>query len=149
MTYGRPAPEIVRDPLDRQIAVRVYGYRWVEWKHALLRGGPLDAPGRFLADPADPLAHLHSPAPLAAPLADQPFRRVPHYSTDVRQAIRAAARAGLFASAGVRMGQAEDGGWWVETDRPAVRVEAAGLATALCRATLEILDHGGVLARAP
>jgi hypothetical protein len=104
-----------RDPLDSQIATRVFGYRWVEWNHAFLRGAPLDTPGRFLASPDHALAHLHVDAASGTEPAPDALSLVPPFTTSLDHAFEAAS-----------------GG---------LRVAGPRLASTLCQATIAWLDR--------
>lgn len=121
--------------LDKAVALEVVGYRWVEWNHRALRGAPLDRPGRFLALPDDPLAHLHVPASSGACEADQAMAHVPHFSLLADHALRAADASGLF-SAGGAVATREGADWRVRTPDGTVDVADAEFAVALCRAAL-------------
>jgi hypothetical protein len=129
--------------LDAEVAQRVLGYQWVEWKHALLAGGPLDRAGRFLAAPDSPLAHLRHAADPAIPLAPDPYVEVPHFSTNLDAAWGAAVRCGLFASAEAHLSLAADGDWIVRfRHNPGPEsVSAPSAALALCRAALAVAQE--------
>jgi hypothetical protein len=121
--------------LDAAVAQEVVGYRWVEWNHQALRGSPLERPGRFLALPDDPLAHLHVPASPGARQADEAMAHVPHYSVLADDALRAADVSGLFADGGAVVARGGDG-WRVRTPDGAVDVSHPELPMALCQAAL-------------
>jgi hypothetical protein len=152
-TEGADAPQDHRDSLDEQIAVRVGGFRWVEWNHALLAGAPLDAPGRFLARPDHFLGHLHIPAAQDAPLADRPLAHVPHFATCLDHAAHAAELAGLFRAGGSTLWQGDDGKWWIKVENGSIRLSDERLPALICRASLAFVDRqssvAGVRGSAP
>lgn len=130
----RPSPN---RSLDQAIAEEVAGFRWVEWNHAALRGAPIDRPGRFLARPDDPLAHLHLAAGQDVKPAADALAHVPHYSRLVDAALGAAEAAGVFRGAGATFDRAADGRWRVRIPALDVEIFDTEPAVVLCRAALE------------
>jgi hypothetical protein len=130
-----------RDPLDSQIAVRVFGFRWVEWNHALLRGALLDKPGRFLASPDDVLAHLHVHAAPGTEPAPDALNLVPRYTTDLNQAFDVAGKVGLFGDGHAILRRTADGDWCIETASGGLCVDGPLLASIVCRAAIAWLDR--------
>lgn len=127
--------------LDLEIALRIEEYTWVEWHPAGLGHTPLYEGGRFVGHPGDVLAHHYVPADPGAPLAPQPYRRLPGYSADTGLALRAAERAGIFAGHGARLSASDTGIWTLVTPDPRVRVEDDSLPRLLCRASLLWIDR--------
>jgi hypothetical protein len=121
--------------LDVQVAIRLFGFRWVEWNETALGGGPLYTPGRFLVPPDYPTAHLLKDAPDAVPPHEHATAKVPEYSQDVTCAYQAAERAGLF-SVGRATLYREGGGNWVVEVR-GLRLSSPQLPEVICRASLE------------
>jgi hypothetical protein len=119
--------------LDVRIACEIMGYRWREWNHALLRGGPFDAPGRFLSTADGPLSHLQVAASADAPPSAWPLLEVPRFTSRIQDAWAAAARAGLFDGAGMGLVHLEDGDWEVHRNGGArlARADSACFALAL------------------
>lgn len=129
------ATELASRGTDVEIATRVAGFQWVEWDHDLLKGAPLDQPGRFLARGDTPLSHLQRPArPDLSPGA-APLRYVPRYSAAVEHAIAAAEAAGVFAIGGVRIAR-DAAGWSIAFESTGERIEGEALAEVLCVAAL-------------
>lgn len=133
----REAPRAVDRSVDVEVAVEVAGFRWVTWNHQALGGAPLDTAGRFLAHPADLLAHLQLPASLDETPSDDALARVPRYSESLDDALRAADGAGLFNEGRARLERTESGAWVVHL--PGLGVSASGerLPEVLCRAGLQ------------
>jgi hypothetical protein len=136
----RPRQES-RNPLDEQVALRVAGFRWAEWNHALLGGAPLDTPGRFLVRPDHVLGHLQIAAHLDTPLADHPLDLVPHFSMDLNHAMNAAEQAGLFRHGCARLRRSVDGMWWIEVMNDGIRLSNEHLPVLLCEASLAFMDQ--------
>jgi hypothetical protein len=130
-----------RDPLDSQIATRVFGYRWVEWNHAFLRGAPLDTPGRFLASPDHALAHLHVDAASGTEPAPDALSLVPPFTTSLDHAFDAAENVGLFGDGDVSLRRTVNGDWCIEAASGGLRVAGPRLASTLCQATIAWLDR--------
>jgi hypothetical protein len=126
--------------LDLRVGLGIEGYRWVAWNETALAGTPLHEAGRFVGHPGDLLAHLYVDAAPAAPLAAQPYRRLPAYSCDPALAFRAAERAGLFASEGAQLSCTRGGRWSVAVNRAGIDMEDELLARLLCRAALRLLE---------
>lgn len=97
--------------LDLEVALRIEGYRWVEWKHGAMAEAPLDEPGRFVGHPGDLLAHLYQEARPGAPLHIRPYTHLPCYSLEAGPALRASERAGVFGGEGARLSCSRDGTW--------------------------------------
>jgi hypothetical protein len=134
---GRPP----RDPLDSEIAIRVFGYRWVEWNHALLRGAPLETPGRFLASPDHALAHLHVDAAPGTEPAPDALTLVPPFTTSLDRAFDAAQKVGLFGGGYACLRRTAEGDWSIETASGGFRVAGRRLAPTVCRAAIAWLDR--------
>lgn len=126
--------------LDLQVALRVEGYRWVEWNHRAVGEAPLDEPGRFVGHPGDLLAHLYVEAGTEVPCSDGPYARLPRYSLEPGPALRAAERAGLFTGEGVAVRCSPTGTWTVESSD--VRLEDECLPRLLSRAALRLVAGG-------
>lgn len=122
--------------LDVRIACEVMGYRWQEWNHAVLRGGPLDAPGRFLSSGDGPLAHMQRPAAADAPPSAWPLLEVPRFTSRIQDAWSAVAHAGLFDSAGLLIVHLESGDWQVRRNGGTVLANADSACLALALAAL-------------
>jgi hypothetical protein len=138
----RPRPrQDSRNPLDEQVALRVAGFRWAEWNHALLAGAPLDTPGRFLVRPDHVLGHLQMPARPDTPLADHPLDLVPHFSLDLNHAIDATEQAGLFRQGRATLRRSVDGMWWIEVMNGGIRLSNEHLPVLLCEASLAFMDQ--------
>lgn len=134
--------------LDLDVAVRIMGYRWVEWNHALLHGAPLDQPGRFLARPDDPLAHLQTPARPGTPDQEGALGALPRFSRDLQLALEAAKAVGLFRDGDADLSRGTDGDWALEVRAGGRRYAGPSAAAVVCRAALDWLsrahrDRGG------
>ena len=127
--------------LDLEVALRIEGYAWVEWHPQGLKHTPLYESGRFVGHPGDMLSHHYVPAGTATSLATQPYRRLPHYSTDTGLAFRAAERAGIFTGHGARLSASDTGTWTLVTPDARIRVEDDSLPRLLCRASLLWIDR--------
>lgn len=122
--------------LDLRVAVTIMGYRWVEWNHALLQGALVDEPGRFLARPDAPLAHLQVPASPSARDRLDALASLPEFASDLQLAAEAAETTGLFRHGGAGLSQKPNGEWilevaasgrWYSGDNPASLVCLAAL----------------------
>lgn len=126
--------------LDIEVATRVMDYRWVEWDHAALLGGPLDEPGRFLARPDQITSHLHVLADRTAPLNRSPLRYVPRYSRAADEALIAADAAGVFTAGAGTLSR--DGDRWVVLLRvTGDRFADDEVAAVLCRAAVHMASR--------
>lgn len=130
--------EDVADPrqLDIEVATRLMGFAWVEWNQVELAGAPLASPGRFLARSSELTAHLLRPARLSTPESHDCLTRVPRYSTEIDQAMRVAARAGLVEGDELLIRREADGRWIVDATEHGISAVDRRLATALCLAAL-------------
>lgn len=135
MEAEHPMPERTTEEqrLDTEIALRLMGFRWVEWGQGA--EGPLREPGRFLARSDSPLKHLHRPAGTEVPAQDHPLTRVPRYSVAVQHAFEAAEKAALFREGRAVLSRESDGEWVIEVR--GLHLTSPGLAELLCRASLE------------
>ncbi|MFH1765021.1 MAG: hypothetical protein ABIF09_12610 [Gemmatimonadota bacterium] len=131
MASSLPLPD-GRNRLDEEVAVRLLGYRWVRWGTQ----PPYDEEGRFLAPPDGFLAHHQVVAGPEVPLADEPFRYVPGFSSEVEPAFEAARSVGLFHEANAFLMVSDTGEWSVRTEDERLNVMGATLPEALCRAAL-------------
>ncbi len=128
--------------LDVEVAIRLFGFRWVEWNERALGGGPLYSPGRFLVPPDYPTSHLLEDAPEAVPLHEHATAKVPEYSQDETCAYQAAERAGLFSVARATLHREDDGSWVVEVG--GLRLSSPQLPEVICRASLEWANAASV-----
>ena len=126
--------------LDEEVAVRLLGYRWVQWNNRSAGVAPSEERGRFLAPPDGLLSHLQVPAGLEVPLAEDPFRYLPAFSDDLSAAFEAARSAGLFGVVGAILNYDEPGEWSVQTRHGDVLARGYSLPEALCRATLRLAE---------
>jgi hypothetical protein len=123
-----------QEHLDIEVAIRLMGFRWMEWSKAGLGEAPLYSPGRFLASLDDMTSHLYAEAAPDTPLADQPLARVPRYSQDEAPAFSAAEASGLFLDARATLSRDPDGSWVIELQGD--RLASHSLPELLCRASL-------------
>ena len=121
-----------RSPLDVEVAFRLLGYRWVRWGTQ----SPEEEEGRFLAPPDGFLAHHQVAAGPEVPLADDPYRYVPSFSSEVDPALEAARSVELFHGAGAFLVVSDHGEWSVRTEDGRLNVMGPTLPEALCRAAL-------------
>jgi hypothetical protein len=128
--------------LDLQVGLRIEGFRWVAWNHAALAGAPLQEPGRFVGHPGDLLSHLYVEARANAPLAAQPHRRLPRYSSEAAPALRAAERAGVFRHEGALISCTPGGVWHVTVGRAGIDLGDDCLPRLLARAALRLATEG-------
>lgn len=126
------------EQLDVDVATRIMGYRWVRWNRRALAGAPLYEPGRFLAPPDDPTAHLAEEAAADIPRQQDPLKRVPRYSSREDLAFRVASTAGLFLRGKALLLRDPDGRWVVEVR--GASLTSRSLPELLCRASLRWLD---------
>lgn len=136
MPRSRANPE-----LDVEVAVRLFGYRWVEWNREMVGEGALYPDGRFLAPEDDGLFHLFIDASEAVPEHLHPLGKVPEYSTDERQAFAAAERSGLFLRGGAVLSREPDGAWMVELEGR--RHSGPRLAEVVAEASLRWFEQSG------
>lgn len=130
--------------LDLEVGLRVAGYRWMEWNHRSMADAPHFEPGRFVAHPDDLQSHLQVEADPDAPLAAHAFQRLPPYSTDVRLAVEAAERGGLFLEGGAVLSKSDDGEWRITLQEVGTSLEDDSLSRLLCRAALRWAEAGRV-----
>lgn len=121
--------------LDEAVALNLLSYRWVCWREDVHFVGPPER-GRFLAPPKGLLAHLQVPAGLEVPLAEDPYRYLPAFSTDAGFAMELAERVGLFQDGGTLLTVSPDGSWMVQGGGRTGLGEGQTLAEAVCRACL-------------
>jgi hypothetical protein len=126
--------------LDAEVAVRLLGYRWVQWNPRGGGLGPSDEKGRFLYPPDGLLSHLQVPAGPEVPVADDPYRYLPSFCEDVAAAFEAARSAGLFGVVGAILNYHEPGEWSVQTHDGNVLARGYSLPEALCRASLRLAE---------
>lgn len=132
---GKPHAE---QQLDVEVAIKLFGFRWVEWNESALGAGPLYSPGRFLVPPDYPMSHLLKDAPETAPLHEHAKAKVPEYSHDEGCAYQVAERARLFSVGRATLSRDDDGSWIVEFRGQ--RLTSPSLPEVLCRASLEWAD---------
>lgn len=121
--------------LDVEVAIRIFGFRWVEWNERALGEGPLYTPGRFLVPPDYPTSHLLEDAPDTVPLHEHATAKVPEYSQDETCAYQAADRAGLFSAGRATLYHEDNGNWVVEVR--GLKLSSPQLPEVICRASLE------------
>ena len=126
----------MRNRLDEEVASRLLGYRWVTWKSHDSFPLPGEEEGRFLAPPDGPRASEQVPAGPEVPLAKEPDRYVPEFSTDLKDAFDVAVAAGLFVSANAFLTVSVLGEWRVHEEDGTVLGASDSLPEALCRAAL-------------
>lgn len=126
--------------LDEAVALDLLSYRWVRWREDVRFAGPPE-PGRFLAPPKGLLAHLQVPAGLDVPLAEDPYRYLPAFSTDAGAAMELAERTGLFQDGGTLLTVSPEGRWMVLAGERDGLGEGDTLAEAVCRACLNQLSR--------
>ncbi len=127
-------------PLAEEVALRLLGYRWVEWDRNRPDGGPSDETGRFLAHPEGLLSRFQTPVGRQTPLALEPDRNLPLFLEDPGAAFEVAMRAGLFRDSGVLLSMSPQGEWTLRTAQDGVVVSGKELAEVLCRASLAWAD---------
>jgi hypothetical protein len=144
-TRTRPARLAIGDDrserdleLDLQVGLRIEGFHWVAWNHAALAGAPVQEPGSFVGHPGDLLAHLYVEARADTPLATQPYRRLPRYSSEAAPALRAAERAGVFREEGAVLSCTSGGVWHVSVGRAGIDLKDDCLPRLLARAALRL-----------
>lgn len=120
--------------LDVEVAIRIFGFRWVEWNERAIGGGPVYTPGRFLVPPDYPVSNLLD-APETVPLHEHATAKVPEYSQDETCAYEAAECAGLFSAGQATLYRDDDGNWVVEVR--GLRLSSPQLPEVICRASLE------------
>lgn len=130
----RDAPHQDRG-LDEAVALDLLSYRWVRWKEDVRFVGPSER-GRFLAPPKGLLAHLQVPAGLEVPLAKDPYRYLPAFSTDAGFAMELAERTGLLQDGGTLLTVSPEGRWMVLAGDREGLGEGDTLPEAVCRACL-------------
>lgn len=126
--------------LDAEVAVRLFGYQWVQWNPRGGGLGPSDEKGRFLYPADGLLAHLQVPAGPEVPVADDPYRYLPSFCEDVAAAFEAARSAGLFGVVRAILNYHEPGEWSVQTREGNVLARGYSLPEALCRASLRLAE---------
>jgi hypothetical protein len=126
--------------LDEEVAVRLFGYRWVQWNNRSAGVAPSEERGRFLAPPDGLLSHLQVPAGLEVPLAEDPFRYLPAFSDDLSAAFEAARSVGLLETAHAILDYAEPGEWSVRTREGKALARGPSLPEVICRASLSLSD---------
>lgn len=135
------AEELARDmDLDRRVALAAGGFRWVVWSVAAVDDRHWETTGRFLARADDRMAAWHAPADGSEPLAPEPLRHVPWYSSDVGAALDAAAECGLFSVGSAALAMDAEGFWVVKSPALPRLVRHADAAVALCLAILAWVD---------
>lgn len=127
--------------LDLEVALRVEGYRWVEWDHTALAETPLDSPGRFVAPANGLLSHLQVDASPSTALAAEAYGYLKPYSTDPALALRVAEEVGLFSRGRAELSRLDSGRWRLRADG-GIALEDQCVSRLLCRATLAYLDAG-------
>jgi hypothetical protein len=125
--------------LDLEVGIRIEGYAWVEWDCSAIGDAPLREPGRFIGHPGDLLAHLYVPARHEAPLAEQPYARLPRYCREPGPALRAAERAGLFVEPGISLSCSAGGSWRLSTGRQGVGLDDDCLPRLFAQAALRLV----------
>jgi hypothetical protein len=121
--------------LDESVALEILGYHWVQWRRDTGFNGPPER-GRFLAPPKGLLSHLQVPASPEVPVAEDPFRYLPPFSTDAGAAMELAERVGLFEAGGAVLEVTSQGLWsCLSKDRGEI-ASGQTLAEAVCRACL-------------
>lgn len=126
--------------LDLEVALRIEGYRWMEWSRSGLREAPLYREGRFVGHPGDMAAQHYVDARPSARLAEHPYERLPQYSSDPGLAIRAAERAGLFLGDGARLSSTSSGSWRLRAASRSIDLTDDSLPRLLCRASLRWIE---------
>jgi len=135
------AEALARDmDLDRRVALAAGGFRWVVWSVAGVGERRSEPMGRFLARPDDRMAAWHVPAGGHEPLAPEPLRHVPWYSSDAGAALDAAAECGLFSVGSAALAMDDEGFWVVKSPALPGAVRHVDAAMALCLAILEWMD---------
>lgn len=138
------AQVLARDmDLDRRVALAAGGFRWVVWSVAGVGDRRSEPTGRFLARPDDRMAAWHVPAAGNEPLAPEPLRHVPWYSSDAGAALDAAAECGLFSMGSAALAMDEEGFWVVKSPALPRAVRHVEAAMALCLAILAWADGKG------
>lgn len=122
--------------LDEQVATRVLGYRWVQWRNGEGVLPPSDEKGRFLAPVEGLLSHHQVEAGMRVPLAPEPYRYVPRFSVEIESALEAAQAVGLLRNENTVLERSEEGDWTVRTKGDRLAIQAPTLPEALCRAAL-------------
>lgn len=122
--------------LDEEVATRVLGYRWVQWNPREGAMPPSDEKGRFLAPSDGLLSHHQVPAGRSVPPAQEPYRYVPRFSSEIESALEAAQAVGLLRHDNATLELSEQGEWTIRTKGDRLAITAPTLPEALCRAAL-------------
>jgi hypothetical protein len=122
--------------LDEEVAVRVLGYRWVQWKTGEGVLPPSEERGRFLAPVEGLLSRHQVEVGRRGPLAREPYRYVPRFSVELESALEAAQAVGLLRNENTVLELSDQGEWTVRAKGDRLTMTAATLPEALCRAAL-------------
>jgi hypothetical protein len=143
-TVNASAEAVARDvDLDRRIALAAGGFRWVVWSVGRVGDRSWESKGRFLARPDDRMAGWQVPALGNEPLAPEPLRHVPWYSSEVGAALDAAAECGLFSVGSAALAMDPEGLWVVKSPSLPRAVKHVEAAVAICLAILAWIEVKG------